>query len=282
MNKLNSILNQRLESIIQQFREEIVKVYDSRNKGHYFHYDWNLNRERKGIDYNTGGSELRKRGTSLISEFIVTSIPFFDHIQKEIRRTSTESETVKNHVNNLSNIGWQIKDIHERRPQEASYYFTLFGECTKLRGISSYMYKFGEILFHQIRVDEIGHACEGYSHRTCQNLKVILGHMPSDFLNDKREEFGEALSKELLGRKIDFWEYSQDSLPSLEAKEALTNYRVKNENILRTVDQCVVLEARHYAVIEDLRRKVEAEQEFYQRTRKGMLEGIGATLVIVD
>lgn len=268
----------KFEELLRSYRSKIVEPYDSRNRGSYFHWDHDSNKDG-GVTYDNGGAELMEQGIGFITEGVLLFAPIFQDIKNRINKTRTGSYLVKECVQNLNpSLDYYIRLAKDGRLEKARDFLEIFKKVVGLREDIPFAYKegLGEMLFHQRRIEEIGHACESYTHWTCRTLDEILQELHVEFLRDRRQEFGEALVKELLSTKYNLREfYAGEPLPAMQAQDAIRRYNVTNEDIIATADQALVLEAKTYAELAQLKRKSKSVKASHDEQRRTLLERIG-------
>ncbi|MBM3233526.1 hypothetical protein FJZ19_00355 [Candidatus Pacearchaeota archaeon] len=291
----------QFKDLMERFRKQVVGTYDSRNKGRYFHWDWEPNK-KDGICYENGGAELREKGKKIILKAFVLHAPKFREIWKGLSKAQEGgSPLVKGCMEDMQNKAGSVEAKIERMTQKDScetYDFReIYSKIAEISKISDeipfeYQHGIGEMLFHQNRIDEIGHACEGCAHWTCRNLEKILNNMHVSFLDElgRRVEFGEALARELLSRKTDFWKYGlnglmrrfgfevkEEQLPATRALIAIERYGVKDRTLIEAAEQALILEAAHYVDLAKIKRQKKVVERDYSQHKKDILTNIGAT-----
>lgn len=269
------------EGSLKKYRLQIVEPYDSKNRGSYFHWDREPN-ENDGITYDNG-MKLIEQGIQIISDAVLLYAPSFQDIQNRINQTQTESDLVRNYVQRDLNFGldYWIKIVGEGRCNKAHDFLEIFRKVTELGDDIPFAYKegLGEMLFHQLRIEEIGHACRDYTHWTCRSLEEILQKMHVEFMRERKQEFGESLVKELLCIKYNLEDvcgdrYSRFELPAMKAQDAIRKYRVTNENLIMATDHALVLEANTYEELASLERKNKAIKDSHEQQRRAILRRI--------
>lgn len=274
------------EKLHKQFLDEVVKPYDSNNKGSYFVYDREAN-ESEGITYDRGGCELVELGSDLIANVITLYAPRFREINKNVHQIMENAhplarEGLRELAGDSYDLVWRVKQVEDDKIKHDGLYKDIFTDVSNLTNRSDiseipYNYKegLGEMVFHQIRIGE--HSGGGIDFNwTRRALDDIFKSMHVGFLEDRKSEFGEALVKELLSKQDAFWKFYQgEQLPARQAQDVIKRYGVTDENLIATVDKSLVLEANHYAELESLKRQRNSAKNSFAQQRREILARVG-------
>lgn len=270
----------QFEALSKEYDDNITKQYDERNKGSYFHHDWEINKANGGIIWDNGGNELIDKGRKLISKAFILYSPEFQELYDQIDEIRNSNNFIKAPLDDIMiNLGFltsSIESINSGRhdfDRHSSFElyknmkgFNMYGGVDSIP--TKYIWELGKMVFNQTRIEEISHACKGYTHWTCRKLDEILQNMHVEYFEDKKQELGEALAKEILTSK-DRTGSAKDAL------KAIDQYRVKNESLIEAVENAVILETNHSVELMRANRKKESITEEYKQKRKSLLNSLG-------
>ncbi|MBI5148269.1 hypothetical protein HZA33_01165 [Candidatus Pacearchaeota archaeon] len=278
----------QFKGLSEEYLEKVARTYDERNRGSYFHYDWKINRDNKGITWDNGGEKLIKNGRDLVSRSMVLYSPEFQRLYHQIEEIRESNNYVKAPlIDVMHNLGFLTSSLRGIESRESDFDCdSSFDLYSHMKGFSmyggvedipmEYIWKLGEMVFHQIRIEEISHACEGSTHWTCRNLDEVLQEMHVSYFEDKKHDFGEALVRELLSVHYDLSKFSGDQpLPAMQAQNAIRRYRITNEDLITAADESLVLQAQKYIELASQKRKTKQIKEEHDMQRKRVLDRIG-------
>jgi len=140
---------------------------------------------------------------------------------------------------------------------------------------TEFIWQLGEMVFHQIRVEEISHACEGRTHWTCRNLDEVLKNLHVSQFEDKKPELGRALVREILSAHYDLKELQiGQPIPAMAAQEAIKDYRLSDEDLVSAADQALVLQAKGYIELASLKRKIKIVKKEHNQELERILDKV--------
>jgi hypothetical protein len=259
---------------------EIPKEYDTKNKGSYFHYDRKINKENGGITYDNGGRELRTKGGILISRAMKLYESEFKELHEQIEEIGISNNYVKMPLNdllaNLDYITGILKNSTKENLCNSTKPFSLY---SRMKGFNfyggveniptEYIWELGEMVFHQTRIEEIGHACEGYTHWTCRRLDTILENMHVGYFEDKKPELGEALIREILTEKNRRYNSAEEAL------KVISRYKIKDKGLISIVGDLLILETKLKVKSMKANERKETFIKNYENDKTKLLNRIG-------
>jgi len=295
MTKQTDSLDQ-FEELHGTFLRDIVRPYDSRLRGNYFIHEQMLNMEGKGIEYDSGGIELAKKGLILVTsaaslyadEFAKLHKQVSEQYQKTLRDVNSSAHIRVSNQNTLfCDFERALENLNAQRQimPRAYSYIDLYPAIATFKQISpeSYRQGMGEMLIHQLRLVNM-HGLSDYDPLQFSGLDKVLQMMPNPrFLGDKYSLVGIGLVKEVLSSK-------EGCRYIKEAREAIKRYELKDlakikpnvSRLLKTVEEMRKEELGHAKEKTRLTSLLESEEKQYISRRERILSTIGTKMHMYD
>jgi hypothetical protein len=263
----------------EEFDTEILGVYDRKLKGNYLIHQREPNKDG-GIDYNTGGRELDRRGSQLIASAVNLFVNDFRDLARRFDAEYYEvmqSEDVKREqlsegIGIINRFEMGVKVLSDERSlTRPNYYIEVYPAISHFPEQTPQEYKqgLGEMIFHQLRLTNMCGLGEADPFHF-SGFDRILQLIPNkEFLNEDRiRQVGEGLVREVLR--------SMNGCRSVtEALDAIKRYDLQDYDLLDTVNEMEFEENAHKERMGRLRSKLKEEQEKYRVVRKDILSKIG-------
>ncbi len=287
----------QFDELHRTFLQDVVRPYDSRLRGNYFIHQFRFNTDGKGIDYDSGGIELARKGLTLVTSAAGLYADEFNGMGKflneQYHKTLEEDvrspahKNARNQLHFLNDFKSALKNLSttEKIMPNAWAYIDLYPAIATFKQISpeSYRQGMGEMIIHQLRLENM-YGLSDNDPLQFSGLDKVLQMMPNPrFLGEKYSLVGEGLVIEVLSSKEGCREIK-------EAEEAIKKYELielakrkpRINKLLKAVEKIREEELKYTHEKAELTRLLELREKQYISDRKKVLSSISAEMHLYD